>query len=194
MRPRVESLRSQEVEAHAEAPADARRPAGSLEADLGAAGVPLGAIRRSGAVKIVNDALTRSLCTPGKCRGCGKSVRMRCGAHIWAKGHGGGRQIDIPCNLVQLGMDAYMDCPCHVKNHAGQKPTHDDLLAFSAADNNALPHEIKSLVMLIQRMPPIREVTRRKFIEICERELDLGARDLAMRELKSFEHLLMEEL
>lgn len=145
-------------------------------------------------MKIVNDALTKSLRTPGKCRCCGKSVRMRCGAHIWAKGHGGGRQIDIPCNLVQLGMDAVMDCPCHVKNHAGQEPTHADLLACSAADSNALPDEIKALVMLIQRMPPIREVTRRKFIETCDRELAGGAWELAVRELPSFEHLLAEEL
>lgn len=119
---------------------------------------------------------------------------MRCGAHVWAKGHGAGRQIDIPCNLVQLGMDAYLDCPCHVKNHAGQKPTHDDLLACAAFDNNTTKDDITALVMLIRRMPPIREMTQRKFIVICNLELNRGAWELAVRELPSFEHLLAEEL
>jgi len=145
-------------------------------------------------VIIDNPKLMKSLRTPGPCRACGKRVRMRCGAHVWAKGHGGGRQIDIACNLVQLGMDAVFDCPCHVRSHHGQRPTHAELLAFAAADNCALPADIKSLVDLIRRMPPIREVTRSKFVDACEQELNEGALELAMRELESFAHLLAEEM
>lgn len=145
-------------------------------------------------LKIVNDKLTATYRTPGKCRYCGKSVRLRCAAHVWAKGHGGGRQIDIHCNLVHLGMDAIFDCPCHVQNHAGHRPLHEDLLACAAADNNALQSEISALIMLIRRLPPIREMTKRKFVDACKRELNAGAMALAMRELKTFEHLLAEEL
>lgn len=141
-------------------------------------------------MKIVNDALTTSARTPGKCRWCGKFVRMRCAAHIFARGHGGGRQIDIPCNIVSLGMDALYDCMCHTASHAGNSPTFDDLMAVSAADHDCLQGDIEDLVRLIQRMPKIGEMSVERYESIVKKELNLGGRRLAARMLPSFAHLL----
>ncbi len=142
-------------------------------------------------MKIVNDKLTSSMRVAGKCRYCGKSVKLLCGAHIFAKGHGGGRHIDIPCNIVLLGFDPWQGCPCHNRNHAGRSPTTEDLLRVSAEDNDCSPNDIVDLIFLIRRMPPIRavdEVLYRKFVEI---ELSFKAQQLAIRQLESFKHLLL---
>ncbi len=115
---------------------------------------------------------------------------MRCAAHIFARGHGGGRQIDIPANVVSLGMDALSDCPCHVRSHGGNEPTFEDLLAISAADHDCLQGDIEDLVRLIQRMPRFSEMTAERYERIVNKELNLSGRRLAMDQLKSFAHLL----
>ncbi len=117
---------------------------------------------------------------------------MLCGAHIFAKGHGGGRQIDIPCNLVALGMQAIRDCECHTRNHNEGEPSFHDLLAVSAADHDCLQGDIEDLVRLIQRMPKISEMDADRYYSIVERELNFSARRLAMDQLKSFRHLLRD--
>lgn len=106
---------------------------------------------------------------------------MLCGAHVFAKGHGGGRQIDAPFNLVALGMDAVFDCPCHVRSHAGQEPTHDDLLAIAAAQNKCHQRDIEQLVYLIRRLD--RDTTREQLFAAIEQECRPSARELAGRTL-----------
>lgn len=140
-------------------------------------------------MKIVNDKLTTSYRRRGPCRCCGKVVDL-CGHHIFAKGMEGGKQIDIPCNLVSLGMP--LMCPCHGSHHDGNEPLFEDLLAVSAADHDCLQGDIEALRDLILRMPPIRDVTEETFWRRCKRELNFGGRRLAMRELESFRHLLRE--
>ncbi len=142
-------------------------------------------------MKIVNDDLTKSYRKSGKCRYCGRSVNLLCGAHVFAKGHGGGRHIDIPCNLVSLGFDPWDGCKCHVKNHAGQKPTSEDLLKISAADHGCSPFDIVDLIHLIRRMPPIRAVDEEKFLWYASMELGASAQRLAIGQLESFKHLLL---
>ncbi len=141
-------------------------------------------------MKIINDSLTKSYREPGKCRFCKRSVKLLCGAHILAKGHGGGRQVDIPCNLVRLGFDPW-SCKCHVWNHAGQSPTTEDLLKASAEDHNCSPFDIVDLVHLINRMPPIRGVDEDKYRWFVKMELSARAQQLAIKELESFKHLLL---
>lgn len=130
-------------------------------------------------MKIVNEYLTKSYQKPGKCSYCGKSVRMLCAAHIFAKGHGGGRQIDVPFNLVALGMDAFLDCSCHVRSHAGQSPTHGDLLAIAAKQNKTSWVDIEQLIYLIRRLD--RDTTREQMFAAIERECRPSARELAGR-------------
>ena len=141
-------------------------------------------------MKIVNTDLTQSMNRPGRCRWCGSSVTRLCGHHLYAKGHGGGRQIDIPCNLISLGMTPF-DCWCHQRHHnSGADPSFEDLLAVSAADHDCLQGDIEDLVRLIQRMPRISEMSVERYESIVKRELNLGGRRLAMRQLESFAHLL----
>lgn len=144
-------------------------------------------------MRIVNDKLITSMRTPGKCRWCHKFVEMRCAHHLFARGHGGGRQIDIPANLIALGADPVRCCSCHASHHNQGDPSFEDLLDFSAADHDCLQSDIEDLVRLIQRMPKIGEMTREKFVKACERDIGFSARKLALEQLKSFEHLLRAE-
>lgn len=132
-------------------------------------------------MRIINDKLIASYRKPGKCSWCGNRVRMLCGAHIFAKGHGGGRQIDAPFNLVALGMDAIFDCSCHVRHHAGGVPTTTDLLAIAATQNKCSPEDIKQLIYLIRRLD--RDTTREQLFAAIERECRPSARELARRTL-----------
>ena len=142
-------------------------------------------------MKIVNDALTRSFLRHGNCRYCGKGPIQLCAAHIFAKGHGGGRQVDIPCNLIALGMNPIFDCQCHHNSHQCGDPSQAELLMVSAADHKCEPRDIEDLVRLIQRMPKIEEMTVAKFVEWVDSEIDRpSTRALARRELKGFKHLL----
>ena len=137
-------------------------------------------------MKIVNDALTESMRQFGPCRHCGRRVNL-CGAHVFAKGHGAGRQIDIPCNLVSLGMP--LTCNCHGSHHDGNEPTFEQLLAYSAADHDCLQGDIEALRDLILRMPKWNSMNPERYLAICDRELNYSARRLARTQLESFKHL-----
>lgn len=102
----------------------------------------------------------------------------------------GGKQIDIPCNLISLGMP--LTCPCHGSHHDGNEPTFEELLALSAMDHNCLQGDIEALRDLILRMPKLSSVDEDYYERTVRRELNFSARRLAMRELESFRHLLRE--
>jgi hypothetical protein len=138
-------------------------------------------------MKIVNTPLIESYRTGGPCRWCNKKVRMRCAAHIFSKGAG---QVDIKCNLVQLGMDALTDCPCHTYSHNGHPPTFDDLLAISAKDHRRRPEDIVQLIHFIRRLP--KWTTAFGFVGAAKAQLDVHARALAMLEYEGFRRILPE--
>ena len=102
--------------------------------------------------------------------------QMLCAHHIWGKGAG---RVDIPCNLIALGMDAVRDCNCHSMHHSGEVPTRDCFLAVSAMDHKCMQDDITALVMLIRRLD--RDTTREQLFAAIERECGLGARELARR-------------
>ncbi len=139
-------------------------------------------------MKIIHDALLATYLRPGTCRWCGSAVASRCAHHLFARGHGGGRQIDIPCNLIALGRYP-IDCECHTRHHNGERPLFEDLLAASAADHDCLQGDIESLVRLIQRMPKWNSMGPERYLAICDRELNFSARRLARAQLESFKHL-----
>jgi hypothetical protein len=97
--------------------------------------------------------------------------------------------VDIACNLVSLGMDAVLDCPCHASSHMGNEPTTADLLAVSAADHGCMQDDIVQLIYFIRRLD--KRTSRCRFIAAATRDLGTGTRNLAMRELRTFEHLLI---
>lgn len=131
-------------------------------------------------MKIENPDLIASYRKRGPCSYCGKNVNL-CAAHIFAKGHGGGRQIDAPFNLVAMGQDARWDCDCHQRHHLGWEPLHCDLLAIAAAQNNCHQRDIEQLVYLIRRLD--RDTTREQLFEAICRECRPSARNLARRTL-----------
>lgn len=141
-------------------------------------------------MKIENNALTASYRRYGPCRWCGHECNL-CGAHLFAKGHNGGRQIDLPVNLVALGMNPLVDCTCHFDSHHGERPIMEDLLAVSAADHDCQQDDIVDLIRLVQRMPKFNEMTAARYELIIGRELGYSARCLAMSQLESFRHLLV---
>lgn len=136
-------------------------------------------------MKLENTTMIESYRTPGPCRWCGKKVRMRCAAHLLSRGAG---QVDIRCNLVQLGMDALKDCPCHTYSHNGHQPTFDQLLALSAEDHKCRPEDIVQVVHFIRRLP--KETTSRQMRSAIIHDLDAEAMKLALREVEEFRHLL----
>lgn len=100
-------------------------------------------------MRIVDDALIASYRRHGRCEWCGRNV-MLCAAHIFGKGAG---QVDIPCNLVSLGMDAVRDCSCHHDSHLTGWPGRDELLAIAAAREGVLQDDIEAVVMMARRLP-----------------------------------------
>ena len=99
-------------------------------------------------------------------------------AHVFAKGMGGGKTMDIRCNLVALGHA--FSCACHASNHAGHEPTHDDLLLVVAVRERVKQDDIIDMVHWLRRLD--KSASREK-IERALRELRGGARRLAIREL-----------
>lgn len=66
------------------------------------------------------------------CEWCKRPLRNAAEpAHVFAKGMGGGGQLDIPCNIVALG--SAFECGCHSQQHDGHRPMRCDLLAVVAA-------------------------------------------------------------
>ncbi len=60
-------------------------------------------------------------------------------AHIYAKGMGNSRQIDLPWNVVPLCRE------CHQSSHDGQLPLTFDLLAIAAQRTGLFQAEIENL-------------------------------------------------
>lgn len=136
---------------------------------------------------IDNPALRKTYHRVGPCRWCRKNVEL-CAHHLFATGHNGGRRIDLPCNMISIGME--FQCPCHRSHHDGNEPTFEQLLAISAADHDCLQGDLEALIRLVHRMPKINEMSVERYTKIVGRELNFGARRLAMQELESFRHLL----
>ena len=85
---------------------------------------------------------------PGPCEYCGRLCPWgRDPAHIFARGLGGGSQVDIRENIVSL-------CRvCHTDSHAGNRPLRCDLLALAAAREGVLQADIERVVFDLLRLP-----------------------------------------
>lgn len=129
-------------------------------------------------MKLVDDDLIASYRRPGRCEWCGRGVRMLCAAHVMSKGAG---QVDIPCNLMSLGMDAVMDCGCHHSSHMGNEPTAIDMLAKNAMKYKTSQQAIVDLVWWVRRLP--KNATKEQMIDRVG-ELSPAARRLAKEQLK----------
>lgn len=71
-------------------------------------------------MKIKNEPLLASFRCPGLCEVCGRPCSVREPHHIFARGMGGGGQLDIPINLCAVGQA--FQCSCHRRHHDGNLP------------------------------------------------------------------------
>lgn len=86
---------------------------------------------------------------PGRCEACGLRCRKRAACHIYSKGAG---RVDARFNLVSLGFDAVLDCPCHCENHAGGPCSREVLLKIAAKREGTTPAAITEAVHYIRAL------------------------------------------
>lgn len=104
-------------------------------------------------MKIENEAVLASFRGPGRCDWCGKFCQLREAAHVFAKGMGGARRIDMPFNVAGLGRTDAFECICHKSHHDGNRPLHCDLLAKVAAREGLFQGDIEVAVYCLWRLP-----------------------------------------
>lgn len=140
-------------------------------------------------VKIVNDKALKFARGPGFCDWCRKPVGNRNPHHVFSKGAG---QVDIRCNIAAICETFSGGLHCHHLVHTGEIAD-GGILAMVAEREKCLQDDIRSLVMLIRRMPAIRYVDEELFRKFVAMELGHGAQKLALRELETFKHLLWRD-
>ncbi len=131
-------------------------------------------------MKIEDDDLLKRFALPGKCENCGKFCKRREGAHLVAKGMGGGRRVDVPFNLLSFGSSLLMLCPCHTASHQEGNPSYAKMLDMIAKREGEDSDDIERAIWFILRTPKDLSACR---IEESMKELPVGARSLVRREL-----------
>lgn len=105
-------------------------------------------------MKIENPALLRLMRKAGNCQWCGRWCQRREVAHVFAKGMGGGKTLDvrINCLSVCLGKWAgnWRGCDVHGESHV--KPADFDLLAVVAAREGELQDDIERAIRVLQNL------------------------------------------
>ena len=99
-------------------------------------------------MKLLNDALLASYRGPGQCEWCGKWNRLNCGHHVWARGSG---RLDIPVNLLRVGMDYFMDCPCHRKIEDRVIPMWK-VVRFVAQRERVTPDQLEAEILYLRNL------------------------------------------
>ena len=78
------------------------------------------------------------------CEWCGR--RRPCDPHhLWPRGLGGGRRLDVPANLIALCR------PCHDDAHAG-RIRRNDLVAIVARREGMRQQQIRALVERLRQL------------------------------------------
>lgn len=140
-------------------------------------------------MKIVNDKALDFARGPGYCDWCRKLVSNRNPHHVFSKGAG---QVDARFNIAAICETFSGGLNCHHLVHTGEIDD-DDILIMVAEREDVIQDDIKSLVMLIRRMPAIRYVDENLYRKFVEMELSFSAQKLAIKELESFKHLLRRD-
>jgi hypothetical protein len=82
---------------------------------------------------------------PRRCDWCNRFPPCQA-AHVFGKGMGGARRLDIRINLCSL-------CPyCHYDNHQGKSPTQDELLVIVAKREHTTPQAIREEIWRLRRL------------------------------------------
>lgn len=108
-------------------------------------------------MRIEDEAVLREMRGPGRCEWCGAYGPHREAAHILARGLGSGSRLDIPLNLVSLGIGGWVGyaavCVCHNDSHNGKRPTTEDLLTISGKKVGATWQEVRAVLWMLKRIP-----------------------------------------
>lgn len=129
---------------------------------------------------IVNETVLGFYRGAGTCAWCLRMVSRREPHHVICRGHGGGKRLDTPLNLVALcGVFTGGD-DCHGAAHSG-KLSKDDLWPIIGRREHVNPAYIEEALWFILRLP--RSSSGERIAEAL-RELDTGPRRLAKRVLK----------
>lgn len=117
-------------------------------------------------MRIVDPSLTRWFAKAGICELCKCWCRSCEGHHIFAKGMGGGGQLDIYINLIRLGRTKQFVCDCHTKIHSKVEPcTRRSNLILKVAEREDLePELIESTILQLRNLP--KETTREELIDL----------------------------
>lgn len=150
-------------------------------------------------MRIEDEAVLREMRGPGCCEWCGAYGPHREAAHILASGLGGGHRLDIPLNLVSLGIGGWVGyaavCVCHNDSHNGKRPTTEDLLTISGKKVGATGEEVKAVLWMLKRLPksPTAADILREMEVLSEREKALALRTIDAA-LKHFPEDTWEQL
>jgi hypothetical protein len=79
------------------------------------------------------------------CEWCGRPGAIQA-AHVYAKGFGGGFQLDHPYNTLALCVQ------CHAQHHNGERQIKDDLLALIAAREGVLQSDLEAELLRLRRI------------------------------------------
>ena len=102
-------------------------------------------------MKIVNEKLLNEFRGPGKCGWCGRTVSNREPHHIFSRGFGGARRMDIKINLIALCAAFSGGLNCHDQFHTGQI-LRDDLLAIVAKRESTTQDAIEREIYRLRRL------------------------------------------
>lgn len=101
-------------------------------------------------MRVVNEQLKASLRGPGRCEHCHKHCRVREAAHVFAKGMGAGKQLDIRINLLSVGSTLAFQCTCHTASHIDPEI---DFLSVVAKRERELPGDIRDVIYWLRALP-----------------------------------------
>lgn len=98
-------------------------------------------------MKIINLDLLAKFRAAWRCEWCGRRTPNGCDpAHVFARGMGGGGQLDVIFNLVSLCRQ------CHQSHHDGNRPTRLNLLGLVAVREGMFPVEVETEIFRLLQM------------------------------------------
>ena len=102
-------------------------------------------------MRVFDEELLATYRTPGECDFCGRTVKMRCAHHVFARVSG---RLDLPFNLLAVGMEPW-DCHCHRQIEDGVIGL-EVVLDCVARRDGVTPEWIRDEVFRLRRLPQPR--------------------------------------
>ncbi len=87
----------------------------------------------------------------GHCEVCGKWCKTRCFHHVFPRGSG---RLDIPANVVCVGMNVFLECLCH-NNLESMPPAEAKRIGLGiiAKRERTTPEAIDDVITILRQFP-----------------------------------------